>query len=175
MEYLNLKTSIYNPGDGIAGRGPSYGIATVRVDGGDARAVYCATAEARSIALKQQVPVLIEAMSYRSGHHSTSDDSSRWRKACSYFGAAALRKHVSWHILKVFFKKGLSFWSKIHFWSEWYVVESFARCISTFCFKELFVGIKSASPYTHFYKYVYKHYSWWQTSRYFHLLHGPHT
>lgn len=25
-----------------------------------------------------QAPVLIEAMSYRSGHHSTSDDSSRW-------------------------------------------------------------------------------------------------
>jgi hypothetical protein len=25
-----------------------------------------------------QAPVLLEAMSYRSGHHSTSDDSSRW-------------------------------------------------------------------------------------------------
>ena len=64
-------------GDGIAGRGPSYGIATIRVDGGDARAMYNATAEARAVALRQQAPVLIEAMSYRSGHHSTSDDSSR--------------------------------------------------------------------------------------------------
>ena len=66
-------------GDGIAGRGPSYGIATVRVDGGDARAVYIATREARRLALQHSAPVLIEAMSYRSGHHSTSDDSSRYR------------------------------------------------------------------------------------------------
>lgn len=68
-------------GDGIAGRGPAYGIATLRVDGGDARAVFNATAEARRIALEQQAPVLLEAMSYRSGHHSTSDDSSRYRAA----------------------------------------------------------------------------------------------
>ena len=64
-------------GDGIAGRGPGYGIASIRVDGGDARAVYIATAEARRMAIEQRAPVLIEAMSYRSGHHSTSDDSSR--------------------------------------------------------------------------------------------------
>jgi 2-oxoisovalerate dehydrogenase E1 component alpha subunit len=68
-------------GDGIAGRGPSYGIATVRVDGGDAQAVYAAVVEAKRIALQSNVPVLIEAMSYRSGHHSTSDDSSRYRQA----------------------------------------------------------------------------------------------
>ncbi|KAL4854263.1 2-oxoisovalerate dehydrogenase subunit alpha 2 [Chlorella vulgaris] len=68
-------------GDGIAGRGPGYGMASLRVDGGDARAVYNATAAARKIAVEQQVPVLVEAMSYRSGHHSTSDDSSRYRAA----------------------------------------------------------------------------------------------
>ncbi|PSC75990.1 2-oxoisovalerate dehydrogenase subunit alpha 2, mitochondrial-like [Micractinium conductrix] len=68
-------------GDGIAGRGPGYGVATLRVDGGDAIAVYNATAEARRVALEQQAPVLLEAMSYRSGHHSTSDDSSRYRAA----------------------------------------------------------------------------------------------
>lgn len=66
-------------GDGIAGRGPSYGVATIRVDGGDAQAVYNVTKEARRIALENGCPVLIEAMSYRSGHHSTSDDSSRYR------------------------------------------------------------------------------------------------
>lgn len=68
-------------GDGIAGRGPSYGIASIRVDGGDAQAVYNATMEARHMALEHSVPVLIEAMSYRTGHHSTSDDSSRYRAA----------------------------------------------------------------------------------------------
>lgn len=65
------------PGDGIACRGPAYGIPAIRVDGGDARAMFCATKEARRIALAEECPVLIEAMSYRSGHHSTSDDSSR--------------------------------------------------------------------------------------------------
>jgi 2-oxoisovalerate dehydrogenase E1 component alpha subunit len=64
-------------GDGIACRGPAYGIQAIRVDGGDARAMFCATKEARRIALAEECPVLIEAMSYRSGHHSTSDDSSR--------------------------------------------------------------------------------------------------
>uniref|UniRef100_A0A383WPL1 3-methyl-2-oxobutanoate dehydrogenase (2-methylpropanoyl-transferring) n=2 Tax=Tetradesmus obliquus TaxID=3088 RepID=A0A383WPL1_TETOB len=66
-------------GDGIACRGTAYGMPAIRVDGGDARAVYCATRAAREIALRDGCPVLIEAMSYRSGHHSTSDDSSRYR------------------------------------------------------------------------------------------------
>ncbi len=77
MLMFHMPSCTSTAGDGIAGRGPSYGIATLRVDGGDARAMYNATAEARTVALRQQAPVLIEAMSYRSGHHSTSDDSSR--------------------------------------------------------------------------------------------------
>lgn len=68
-------------GDGIAARGPSYGIPTIRVDGGDALAVHEATREARRLAVSRGAPVLLEAMSYRSGHHSTSDDSSRYRSA----------------------------------------------------------------------------------------------
>eukprot|EP00195_Chlamydomonas_chlamydogama_P008912 CAMPEP_0202899442 /NCGR_PEP_ID=MMETSP1392-20130828/7669_1 /ASSEMBLY_ACC=CAM_ASM_000868 /TAXON_ID=225041 /ORGANISM="Chlamydomonas chlamydogama, Strain SAG 11-48b" /LENGTH=364 /DNA_ID=CAMNT_0049585617 /DNA_START=182 /DNA_END=1276 /DNA_ORIENTATION=+ len=68
-------------GDGIAGRGPMYGISAIRVDGGDVRAVYNAVREARRIAVEGCRPVLVEAMSYRSGHHSTSDDSSRYRTA----------------------------------------------------------------------------------------------
>eukprot|EP00803_Ostreobium_quekettii_P005538 evm.model.scf_137.5 EVM.evm.TU.scf_137.5 scf_137:52758-55597(-) len=68
-------------GDGVAGRGPCYGMATIRVDGGDPRAVYSATALARKLALENSCPVLIESMAYRSGHHSTSDDSSR--QVCS--------------------------------------------------------------------------------------------
>ncbi len=52
-------------GDGIAGRGPAYGIATLRVDGGDARAVYNATAEARRIALEQQASCVARKMLHR--------------------------------------------------------------------------------------------------------------
>ncbi|XP_043231950.1 2-oxoisovalerate dehydrogenase subunit alpha, mitochondrial-like [Amphibalanus amphitrite] len=66
-------------GDGIAGRGPAYGIASIRVDGNDTLAVYNATVAARNMAINENKPVLIEAMTYRIGHHSTSDDSSAYR------------------------------------------------------------------------------------------------
>jgi len=66
-------------GDGIAVRGPAYGMSTIRVDGNDALAVYNATKAARDLAVKENRPVLIEAMTYRIGHHSTSDDSSAYR------------------------------------------------------------------------------------------------
>lgn len=66
-------------GDGIATRGPAYGINTIRVDGNDVLAVYNATLRAREICVKESKPVLIEALTYRVGHHSTSDDSSAYR------------------------------------------------------------------------------------------------
>lgn len=75
--HLHSVYVVHPSGDGIACRGPAYGVPSIRVDGGDARAMYCATRAARELALRDECPVLIEAMSYRSGHHSTSDDSSR--------------------------------------------------------------------------------------------------
>ncbi|XP_077192690.1 2-oxoisovalerate dehydrogenase subunit alpha, mitochondrial isoform X1 [Paroedura picta] len=66
-------------GDGIAARGPGYGIHSIRVDGNDVFAVYNATKEARRRAVAENQPFLIEAMTYRIGHHSTSDDSSAYR------------------------------------------------------------------------------------------------
>ena len=66
-------------GDGIAARGPAYGIRTIRVDGNDVLAMYYATKAAREYCIKTGKPILIEAMTYRIGHHSTSDDSSAYR------------------------------------------------------------------------------------------------
>ncbi len=66
-------------GNGIASRGVGYGIKTLRVDGNDILAVIKATQTARKYALKENAPVLIEAMSYRLGAHSTSDDPSGYR------------------------------------------------------------------------------------------------
>ncbi|KAF7716026.1 Dehydrogenase, E1 component domain-containing protein [Penicillium ucsense] len=67
-------------GDGIASRGVGYGIDTIRVDGNDVFAVNEAMKEARRLALTDGGrPVLIEAMSYRVSHHSTSDDSFAYR------------------------------------------------------------------------------------------------
>ncbi|XP_076657267.1 branched chain keto acid dehydrogenase E1 subunit alpha [Halictus rubicundus] len=66
-------------GDGIAARGPAYGIRTIRVDGNDILAMYSAMKAARQYCVEKRKPVLIEAMTYRIGHHSTSDDSSAYR------------------------------------------------------------------------------------------------
>lgn len=77
-------------GDGIASRGTGYGIDTVRVDGNDVLAVreVCLAARRRALGHEpaanseedaQMRPVLIEAMSYRVSHHSTSDDSFAYR------------------------------------------------------------------------------------------------
>ncbi|GFH15474.1 branched-chain alpha-keto acid dehydrogenase E1 component alpha chain, partial [Haematococcus lacustris] len=59
-------------GDGIAGRAAGYGMAAVRVDGGDARAVYNAVAEARRLALQgTRLPA---------GHrYRTADEMRAWR------------------------------------------------------------------------------------------------
>jgi 2-oxoisovalerate dehydrogenase E1 component alpha subunit len=66
-------------GDGIAGRAGGYGIKTIRVDGNDLLAVYDATEAARNYIIENQKPCVVETMSYRAGHHSTSDDSTRYR------------------------------------------------------------------------------------------------
>ncbi|KAL1207989.1 2-oxoisovalerate dehydrogenase subunit alpha 1 [Cardamine amara subsp. amara] len=67
--------------DGIVVKGQAYGIRSIRVDGNDALAVYSAVRSAREMAVTEQRPVLIEAMTYRVGHHSTSDDSTKYRAA----------------------------------------------------------------------------------------------
>ncbi|XP_065323604.1 2-oxoisovalerate dehydrogenase subunit alpha, mitochondrial-like isoform X1 [Gordionus sp. m RMFG-2023] len=66
-------------GDGIISRCMGMGIPSIRVDGNDTLAVYFACQMARDHALKYMEPVFIEAMTYRVGHHSTSDDSSAYR------------------------------------------------------------------------------------------------
>jgi len=65
--------------DGVVSKAPGYGMAGIRVDGNDVFAVHAAVREARAYALENNAPVLIEGMSYRQGHHSTSDDSSQYR------------------------------------------------------------------------------------------------
>ncbi|KAF0979011.1 hypothetical protein FDP41_002081 [Naegleria fowleri] len=66
-------------GDGIVARGIGYGMPSIRVDGNDLFAVYYATKRARQLSIESKGPVLIEFMTYRAGHHSTSDDASRYR------------------------------------------------------------------------------------------------
>ncbi len=66
--------------EGIAPKGIGYGIHTHRVDGNDFFAVYAVTKKAREQCLNGEGPILIEAMTYRLGAHSTSDDPTLYRK-----------------------------------------------------------------------------------------------
>lgn len=65
--------------DGVVVRGRGYGVRSIRVDGNDALAMYTAVRAAREMAITEHRPILIEALTYRAGHHSTSDDSSKYR------------------------------------------------------------------------------------------------
>ena len=66
--------------DGIAVRGVGYGMHAIRVDGNDVLATFLATQAAKKLILEGPQPVLLECMTYRRGHHSTSDDFTRYRK-----------------------------------------------------------------------------------------------
>ena len=65
----------------IAARAAGYGMAGVIVDGNDVLACYEVMAEAAARARAGEGPTLIEAITYRMGPHTTSDDPSRYRSA----------------------------------------------------------------------------------------------
>ena len=60
-------------------RGIGYGIEAIRIDGNDLFAVYNVVKHYRKRCLEENRPFLIEAMTYRVGHHSTSDDWKAYR------------------------------------------------------------------------------------------------
>ncbi|CAN5343422.1 pyruvate dehydrogenase (acetyl-transferring) E1 component subunit alpha [soil metagenome] len=62
----------------IADRAPGFGIPSVRVDGNDVFAVTAVTREALERARSGGGPTFIEAVTYRMGPHTTSDDPSRY-------------------------------------------------------------------------------------------------
>lgn len=63
----------------IAHRAAGYGMPTIRVDGNDVLACYGAMQEAAAGARQGDGPTLIEAVTYRIGPHTTSDDPTRYR------------------------------------------------------------------------------------------------
>jgi 2-oxoisovalerate dehydrogenase E1 component alpha subunit len=66
-------------GGSVAARAAGYGIPALKIDGDDVLAVVEATRRAFAHARSGSGPVLIEAMTYRRGPHSTSDDPGRYR------------------------------------------------------------------------------------------------
>ncbi|MEK7233365.1 MAG: thiamine pyrophosphate-dependent dehydrogenase E1 component subunit alpha [Elusimicrobiota bacterium] len=63
----------------LAQKAWGYGVHGLQVDGNDALAVYAATVEAVARARKGGGATLIECETYRMGHHTTADDSTRYR------------------------------------------------------------------------------------------------
>ncbi len=63
----------------LAEKAPAYGLPGLRVDGMDALAVYAAVRRGAQEARAGHGPILIEALTYRFGPHSSSDAPSRYR------------------------------------------------------------------------------------------------
>lgn len=66
-------------GDGIIRRGLAMGMGGIRCDGNDILAVRDCMRKAREYTIREQNPIVVEFMTYRGGHHSTSDDATRYR------------------------------------------------------------------------------------------------
>ncbi len=78
---ISLPRSKQTRSESLAQKAEAYGFPGVQVDGNDVEAVYQAVREARGRALAGEGPTLIEAVTYRMGPHSTSDDPRRYRTA----------------------------------------------------------------------------------------------
>jgi pyruvate dehydrogenase E1 component alpha subunit len=64
----------------IAERAAGYGFPGIRIDGNDVLAVFAAVRAAADRARRGDGPYLIEAMTYRMGAHTSSDDPTRYRQ-----------------------------------------------------------------------------------------------
>ncbi len=76
---ISVPVSRQTASDTIAIKGRAYGVPSVRVDGNDVLAVYKVVQEAAERARTGGGPTFIEALTYRIGAHSTSDDPTRYR------------------------------------------------------------------------------------------------
>lgn len=63
----------------IAVKSYAYGIPGIKVDGNDFFAMYVALKQAAEYAENGNGPILIEALTYRQGAHTTSDDPTKYR------------------------------------------------------------------------------------------------
>lgn len=76
---ISTPFSMQTASDGIAIKSVAYGIKGIQVDGNDFFAMYKAVKESADYAAKGNGPVLIEAVTYRKGAHTTSDDPTKYR------------------------------------------------------------------------------------------------
>ncbi len=77
---ISVSRTIQTKAKTIAQKAVAYGIPGIQVDGNDFLAMYAATKEAVDRARSGGGPTLIEALTYRLGAHTTSDDPTRYRE-----------------------------------------------------------------------------------------------
>jgi 2-oxoisovalerate dehydrogenase E1 component alpha subunit len=86
----------------LAHKGIGYGMPAVRVDGNDVVACHAVVSEAAARARAGDGPTLIEAVTYRMGPHTTSDDPTRYRSDEEIAAWVQLdpiercRRHLQW-------------------------------------------------------------------------------
>jgi pyruvate dehydrogenase E1 component alpha subunit/2-oxoisovalerate dehydrogenase E1 component alpha subunit len=78
---ISVPLSQQTASDGIAVKAQAYGFPGVRVDGNDLFAVIGAMRAAVDRARRGEGPTLIEAVTFRMGGHSSSDDPTRYRES----------------------------------------------------------------------------------------------
>lgn len=76
---ISVPTERQVAGGSVAARAAGYAMPGIHVDGNDAAAVLVATRRALAHARGGHGPVIVEAMTYRRGPHSTADDPGRYR------------------------------------------------------------------------------------------------
>ena len=98
---ISLPVSRQTASKSIAVKAQAYGFEGMQIDGNDALAVYDATKNALEKARSGDGPTFIEALTYRVGAHSTSDDPQEYRdpKGAAIWAQkdpiAWLRKHLT--------------------------------------------------------------------------------
>jgi pyruvate dehydrogenase E1 component alpha subunit/2-oxoisovalerate dehydrogenase E1 component alpha subunit len=97
---ISVPTARQTASPTIAVKARAYGVPGVRVDGNDLLAVYAVLREAIGRARSGAGPTFIEALTYRMGPHSSSDDPTRYRSQAEVDAWAAkdpldrLRRHL---------------------------------------------------------------------------------
>lgn len=76
---ISTPFKVQTASDGIAIKSVAYGIKGIQVDGNDIFAMHAALSEAAEHARTGKGPVLVEAVTYRKGAHTTSDDPTKYR------------------------------------------------------------------------------------------------
>ncbi len=126
---ISCPSSKQTVSDGYAIKGEAYGVPSVTVDGNDVLAVYMVMKDAVAKARAGEGPTLIEAITFRLGGHSTSDDPTK------YVPAAELEKAEAEEPLKRF---------RIYLINEGVLTDESADQIRTDADAEMLAGARAA-------------------------------